>query len=1385
MKHHGRKMMLGIIIGIMLSFTAFQLTLSQAEENSNQTNLRQESWSYQPNEIIVKLKKTIAAEIQTRLGDDLTIIGNGTGVASLDQLGQQFHVQEISPVFAALHLQMRASGKSAAMIRLEKLHQFAQRAQRAPRATTIPDLENIYLFSTAAGVDIPKMVQAYRQNPLVAYAEPNFIAKVQTIPNDPYYTSSGSWGQSFKDLWGHYQIKVEQAWNTTSGAGVIAAVVDTGIDYTHPDIVANLWSNSDEIAGNGIDDDNNGYIDDVRGYDFASYDNDPKDGHGHGTHVAGTIAASGNNGLGIIGLAYQAKIMPIKGLDDNGSGSDTSLAGALSYAADNGADVINNSWAGIGDSQLIRDAVEYAYSLGCVVMAAAGNDNTDAISYFPANIDHAITVAATDPVDNRCTFSNYGSKVDVAAPGGSEYNILSLLAKDSLFALNYSAYVVGANYIRLAGTSMACPHVVGLTALILSANPQFSIEQVRQVLKQSADQAGVDIPMPDHYIGTGRINAAKALQMKNVAKATLALISPFGGSVVSGLIDIAGTATATNFANYSLFFGEGIYPSSWQKICTSTTPVTFGLLCSGFDTTKFSKDAENSIKLEVMDTNGLIALDSIVVIAHNGPTVAAPLNNDIFRAGDTISIKGTLGARTWLSYKIEYGQGENPTSWSNQGISLPNGGQPPLTGDLLGTWDSSMITQAGFYSLRLTVSTADQQFETLITNIFLDPTLKNGWPQQIAWEEDTTPYSQANVTLLADVYALVPRQGQANHDPRTLLTATRATLAEAISGRNPEAMATYMIWGGMLEPMAADINNDGLKEIIVNQGGCPAKIQVFTPEGLPLSGWPVSVGTGCIAGGNLHLPLVGDLNNDGYGEIIAYNMNEDNLYAFAHDGSLLPGWPLTLTKEYQPTLLMADIDLDGKKEIIFKGNSAYPGERKIVIISSQGTILSQWQIPDIGWGASLVSSPVVGNFDDDPELEIVMVGPSSRAGFDPNTNDWINEGIIAVYNQDGSLVNGWPVMTPGPIFSSPAVGDINKDGKDEIVAGLMYAGNAPDYRYGGLFAYDRTGQVLTGWPALKGWNFFSAPALADFDGNGDLEVVASMLGFQTYVLHHDGTTAVGWPQMTNWNDYYSPVIADVNGDTKPDIITTAGNGIPPYYGGVYAWNYDGSTIAGFPKVTESDAQAPAMISDIDQDGQIELLASSDWDLDMVAQQYKLRGTVYIWDIAADVAATSMHWPAFHRDLYHSGDYSHYPETPIVSDEGDTTNTLRSLGASWISFDIGLGAEHHYRITENSPDGRVVRDWTSVGADTSVVAEGLNLRDGQVYYFGVKSLSGAGIWSAIGYSDGITAQQSAGRPCAKPTIVSATPTSQLSNLLLLLPLLFFLGAGRGRAMVRKG
>jgi MYXO-CTERM domain-containing protein len=455
--------------------------------------------------------------------------------AGLDRLFAEYRVRSVSPLFSSFFPGVsRRPGKGAGAERRRRFLDsvsrsraaFPNRAKRASRDAALPDLTNVYVLEVPPDTDVVRMARAYSANPNVEHAAPDHLAVADASTNDPYLASSGAWGQTYGDLWALLQIGTPAAWDSATGSGIVVAVVDTGLDRTHPDIAENVWSNQAEASGTpGVDDDLNGFVDDVHGWDFAYGDADPTDGAGHGTHVSGTIAAVGNNGIGVVGVAYQAGIMSVKGLDDGGYGTFTGLANAIAYAAENGADVLNNSWGctGSGCSDAgVTDALALARNLGCVVTFAAGNSSTDVRYAFPANVQDVITVSATGADDSLAWFTNWGYLVDVAAPGGGPdaasptaayRNILSLRATGT----GDASLVVGTDYLRQAGTSMAAPHASGVAALVLSANASLTVAEVESVIRHSAaDQVGdpsLDGPGYDPYYGWGRLDAAAAVAL--------------------------------------------------------------------------------------------------------------------------------------------------------------------------------------------------------------------------------------------------------------------------------------------------------------------------------------------------------------------------------------------------------------------------------------------------------------------------------------------------------------------------------------------------------------------------------------------------------------------------------------------------------------------------------------------------------------------------------------------------------------------------------------------------------------------------------------------------------------------------------------------------------
>ncbi|MGL1904057.1 MAG: S8 family serine peptidase, partial [Fibrobacterales bacterium] len=343
------------------------------------------------------------------------------------------------------------------------------------------------------------MIEELKSNSDVIYAEPNYIRTLQAVPDDA----------SFASLYGMHNvgqsggtedadIDAVEAWDVhTGGKNVVLGLIDTGIDYLHPDLADNIWVNVAEQNGTpGVDDDGNGYVDDIYGYDFINNDGDPMDDHYHGTHCAGTIGGVGNNGVGVAGVAWNASMAALKIFNSSGATSDAAILNAVDYSNVMGMKITSNSWGGGPYSQSLYDLIQVGETLGHLFIAAAGNSssNNDVTDSYPSgyDLDNIIAVAATDRNDGKASFSSYGATtVDLGAPGVDTYSCEP-----------------GGGYQNLSGTSMATPHVSGAALLLWTYNPSLSAMDVKNALLSTVD---VVPSMRGVVLSNGRLNVNNAL----------------------------------------------------------------------------------------------------------------------------------------------------------------------------------------------------------------------------------------------------------------------------------------------------------------------------------------------------------------------------------------------------------------------------------------------------------------------------------------------------------------------------------------------------------------------------------------------------------------------------------------------------------------------------------------------------------------------------------------------------------------------------------------------------------------------------------------------------------------------------------------------------------
>jgi subtilisin family serine protease len=544
---------------------------------------------YAPGELLVKIGPELDG-LKTVRGDHAAV----TGVGSLDRLNQQHGVTRMARILFPL-LGERGNNRAA---------QLAN------------ELSRIYSLELEEGVDVPEAAQAYGRDPHVVYAQPNYLNQLCVVPNDSLYY----------EQWALTKMQMSAAWDIERGSEeVVVGMVDSGIDYEHRDLADNIWINpGEDLDGNGqmdstdlngIDDDGNGYVDDIRGWDFTDApqfaglgdylerDNNPDDDLGHGTHVSGIVAAVADNHTGVVGLSWHSKLMPLRAAFRMSLGSfleDDDVSAGIVYAVDNGAQVINMSWGDPRISPMIRDVIAYAHAKGCILVAAAGNVDQAGI-FYPAGYDQTIAAGASTSYDQRATFSSYGRNLDVLAPGS---NILSTFPNDQ--------------YGTLGGTSMATAHVSGLAALVLSKDPSLSAEEVRQVINASAVDLGPSGWDPEH--GNGRIDGLRALSMEQT---TVAQISqPQTGTGIDSVVAIVGTVLGAYLDCYSLDYGLGLSPTSYHIILEATCSQALEETLAVWYGAAQLPDTSITIRLRAWETDGGLVEDRVVIhVDHSAPVL--------------------------------------------------------------------------------------------------------------------------------------------------------------------------------------------------------------------------------------------------------------------------------------------------------------------------------------------------------------------------------------------------------------------------------------------------------------------------------------------------------------------------------------------------------------------------------------------------------------------------------------------------------------------------------------------------------------------------------------------------------------------------------------------
>ncbi|HFE62901.1 MAG TPA: T9SS type A sorting domain-containing protein [Caldithrix sp.] len=913
-------------------------------------------------------------------------------------------------------------------------------------------MSNVYRVEVETNKNILATIREFSRDPNIVLAEPIPIYRVfditPFIPNDSYYSSQ----------WHLPKIQAPYAWGMWNGATpgsdtVVVAILDTGVDWDHPDLINNIWQNLGEDADgdghtlefigghwvfdpgdlNGVDDDDwdnspSTYIDDLIGWDFVGAtvgspnpDNDPHSSPNqgyfgelmHGTHVAGTASPTTNNGIGVAGPGFQARIMAIKLAYDNdvsGPPGVYSSPSSYIYPARAGAHVLNCSFGGPGYSGIIQSAINLAHNVyGAAIVAAAGNDNANLQQFhqYPSDYQNVISVAALTSADTKASFSNYGPTVDISAPG---VNIWSTVYK------NVSGGYQGSQW---SGTSMASPIVAGSYALLKAFFPTRSTTWLEQRLIASADNIDALNPNYAGLLGSGRVNIYSAIAqgiLPNLSYQAYTLQIP---GDVDGQLNPGETAlmrvTIKNAAGWHVAAGvTAVLRSPTGELHISDSTATYPDISPGsiginlIDRFKFTVDSNASL--------GNIPVEMLVKANQDSAVkYDVTLHFDI-----TVSIN-QVGWPQAIGGKVE----TNPVV-----IDLDNNG-----------------------SKEVLATAADNKL--------------------YAWEKDGTVVTGFPYTVSGVLASPAVGDVDGNGDMEIALTSKNNHFY--LLNHDGSVMLDYnagtQIWG---TPTLVDLNGNGDLEAIF--GDFLGKLHVLNHDGTTYGNFPVDLGTS-------HRILSGvaveDLNNDGVKDIAFDTFNGDVYAISSGDAGTLTGFPVNVGGRSEAAPVIADLDGTSNRPVEMVVVSI---NKKLSIIDGQGNLTAQYS-----FSGTAKNTPALADLNNDGLVDILF-------GTDANR--------FQVIDFNGNSLPGFPISTGGDVVSAPAIADLNDDGFLEI----GFTSNN-----GMLYLVDHQGNTLAGFPTDIGSLQKSAPTLDNVDSDNDLELlVGTSTSLTIFDLPKVGSNSHSW-----------------------------------------------------------------------------------------------------------------------------------------------------------------------------------------------------------------------------------------------------------------------------------
>jgi hypothetical protein len=841
--------------------------------------------------------------------------------------------------------------------------------------------------------------------------QPNYINELHVVPNDPWYS-----------LQQMHLVSLPQAWNYTTGSSmVIVGVIDSGMLKDHPDLQGNIFFNQYEIPDNGIDDDGNGYIDDYCGWDFADApeladialgdftvrDNDVTDENFHGTHVAGIIGAVSNNGIGISGVCWNIKLLPVRaGFRTSGGGGylqDDDAAAAIIYATDMGANVLNLSWGDPNYSAIIADACHYAYIRGVTVVSSAGNTPGPNLNY-PAKLASTISVGAVDPYKTLAGFSSYGPELDLVAPGQQIYSTYHASGPDI--------------YKELSGTSMSAPFVTGSIALLMSLQPNLTPDEVRAHLLSSTDDLGTT--GYDMYYGHGLLNARKLVE--SLSSPYIRVQSPEDHMGVTGDFDIIGTVNGDNFFRYSVMCAKESKTGSmdWKDVYHNTTsphyyyqPVVDGVIAS-FRVPDLMQEGQYLIRIRYESRNGGVYNLFHSVQLDLSPPMLVPNTFNVFKRYDGQNVRYYAGAKFNEPVRSEltvYAGGSVQATVfpavmdTIQVWQLPSDLPPGSISVEIHATNHSNLT----YTSALLENVSNIEYTIIpdygyVSRQIGNPMVplnrfhdfdNNTIPEFIAMDLPTSGYGDVFAFELPDT-VLVQKHafgqkfmpldlGNTNALGQELLALNlqNLTLMETLSAN---VYPTVSLWSqaGVSGGIFADYDNDGTKDILIVKDLTTERVVQFFKR----------------TGDNQFSAPLATISNPS-------QTNVRNMFV--------------------PTIIVDNLDNDNKKDILTADTD---GDVMVFEYSAAGPALTWMRRLPVANTYYLVT----GNFDGNNTRDF-FVGGYNTDILDPNRNYWYFEGFTRSgdnqYTSMGSIQFN-NVMSQNSIQAF----DIDNEGSDEIILAL-------------------------------------------------------------------------------------------------------------------------------------------------------------------------------------------------------------------------------------------------------------------------------------------------------------------------------------------------------------